>query len=169
MKILWAPWRRKYVTAAPTGAGCVFCRALDQPASPESLVVHVAPLSLVVVNLYPYTSGHVMVAPRRHVARLGEATAEELGELMSLAQRLETILAEVYRPQGFNLGMNLGEAAGAGIADHMHLHVLPRWRGDANFLSVVGQTRVIPEDPLDACRKLRAHFTAAGARPPASS
>jgi ATP adenylyltransferase len=169
MKILWAPWRRKYVTAARTDeVGCVFCRAVAHPDDPERLVVHVTPLAIVVVNLYPYTSGHVMIAPQRHIARLSDATAEELTEMVSLAQRLEAILTEVYRPQGLNLGINLGEAAGAGIADHMHLHVLPRWRGDANFLSVVGQTRVIPEDPLDTCQKLRAHFAGPGARPPAS-
>jgi ATP adenylyltransferase len=158
MKILWAPWRRKYVTSADAEPGCVFCRALEQAADPESLVVHVAPLSMIVMNLYPYNSGHVMIAPRRHVGRLSDATPAELGEMTSLAQRLVGVIEEVYRPHGLNLGMNLGRAAGAGIEDHLHLHLLPRWNGDTNFMSTVGQTRVIPEDPVEACRRLRGFF-----------
>jgi len=110
------------------------------------------------MNLYPYNSGHVMIAPRRHIGRLSELTSEELGEMGSLAQRLTCVIEEVYQPQGLNLGMNLGRAAGAGITDHLHLHVLPRWNGDTNFVSVIGQTRVIPEDPVEACRRLRGFF-----------
>jgi ATP adenylyltransferase len=158
MKVLWAPWRRKYVTSSAAASGCVFCHAAQHTREPESLVIHVAPLSLIVMNLYPYNSGHVMVAPLRHVGRLSEATAAELGELMTLAQRLAGVLDELYHPHGLNLGMNLGRAAGAGIEDHLHLHLVPRWSGDANFMSVVGQTRVIPEDPVEACRRLRTFF-----------
>ena len=138
--------------------GCVLCRALEQAAAPDSLVVHVAPLSFVVMNLFPYNSGHVMVAPRRHVGRLADATAEELAEVMELARRLETVMAEVYRPDGLNVGMNLGRAAGAGVPDHIHLHVVPRWNGDTNYMTVAGGTRVIPEDPVEAAGKLRAAF-----------
>lgn len=158
MKILWAPWRRKYVTAATTEPGCVFCRAVEHAAEDDSLIVHLAPRALIVMNLYPYNSGHVMIAPRRHIGRLSELTSEELGEMGSLAQRLTCVIEEVYQPQGLNLGMNLGRAAGAGITDHLHLHVLPRWNGDTNFVSVIGQTRVIPEDPVEACRRLRGFF-----------
>lgn len=158
MERLWAPWRGAYVTGTAKEPGCVFCGALEHAGEETSLVVHVAERAFVVMNLYPYNSGHVMVATRRHVGRLGEASAEELAEMMALARRLEAVMAELYRPEGLNLGMNLGRPAGAGIEDHIHLHVVPRWAGDTNFMSVVGGTRVIPEDPLEACRRLRACF-----------
>jgi ATP adenylyltransferase len=121
-------------------------------------VVHRDRTNLVVMNLYPYGAGHVMVAPYRHVGSLREASAEELGEMMALARRTEQAFAAVYRPDGINLGMNLGRSAGAGVADHIHLHLVPRWNGDTNFMTVVGETRVIPEDPAEACTRLRAHF-----------
>jgi ATP adenylyltransferase len=136
--------------------GCVLCRALEQAGAKGSLVVHVAPLSFVVMNLFPYNSGHVMVAPRRHVGSLAGATPEELAEIMSLTRRLEGVMAEVYRPDGLNVGMNLGRAAGAGVPDHIHLHVVPRWNGDTNYMTVAGSTRVIPEDPVQAAERLRA-------------
>jgi ATP adenylyltransferase len=113
---------------------------------------------VVVMNLYPYNGGHVMVAPRRHVGTLGEATADELADMMSLARRVEAAFRAVYKPDGINLGMNLGRAAGAGVADHIHLHLVPRWNGDTNFMSVVGEVRVIPEEPLQALEKLRPFF-----------
>ena len=121
-------------------------------------MVHVAAFNFVVMNLFPYNSGHLMVAPRRHVATLQGATSEELDEMMALARRLEAVMAEVYRPDGVNLGMNLGKPAGAGVADHLHLHFVPRWSGDTNFMTVSGGTRVIPEDPREACRRLRPYF-----------
>lgn len=138
---------------------CVLCEALRNEAADDSLVVHVAPLNFVVMNLYPYNSGHLMVAPRRHVATLQGATMEELDEMMALARRLEAVMAEAYRPDGVNLGMNLGKPAGAGVADHLHLHFVPRWSGDTNFMTVSGGTRVIPEDPREACRRLRGYFS----------
>lgn len=159
MDILWAPWRRKYVTAGAKEPGCVLCRALEQADRPESLVVHVGERDFVVMNLYPYNPGHLMIAPRRHVATLNEATPEELSEMMALSRRLEEVFREVYKPDGINLGMNLGRPAGAGVADHIHLHVVPRWSGDTNFMSVLAGTRVIPEDPREACARLRTHFT----------
>jgi ATP adenylyltransferase len=146
------------VTEKAREPGCVFCRALESAEAEDSLVVHVAASSFVVMNLYPYNSGHVMVAPRRHVGSLSEATPEELAEVMALARRLEAVAAEVYHPDGANLGMNLGTAAGAGVADHIHLHFVPRWAGDTNFMTVAGETRVIPEDPREACRRLRPYF-----------
>jgi ATP adenylyltransferase len=153
-----SPWRQAYVTSADAPKACVLCAALERAESAESLVVHVAAHCFVVMNLYPYNSGHVMVSPRRHVGRLGDASAEELSEMMSLARRLEAALGEVYKPDGMNVGMNLGRAAGAGVADHIHLHVVPRWVGDTNFISVLAETRVIPEDAVQACRRLRAVF-----------
>ena len=130
-------------------AACVMCDALARAGSDDSLVVHVGALNFVVMNLYPYNSGHVMVAPRRHVGSLQAATPEELAEMMALARRLEEVAKDVYHPDGANLGMNLGRPAGAGVADHIHLHFVPRWAGD---------TRVIPEDPREACRRLRPYF-----------
>ncbi|HVR69591.1 MAG TPA: HIT domain-containing protein [Vicinamibacteria bacterium] len=140
------------------GGSCVLCRALGSAGEEDSLLVHAAALSFVVMNLYPYNSGHVMVAPRRHVGNLAGATPDELAEMMDLARRLETVMGEVYRPDGLNLGMNLGRAAGAGVPDHLHLHVVPRWNGDTNYMTVAGQTRVIPEDPVEAAARLRAAF-----------
>jgi ATP adenylyltransferase len=158
MKVLWAPWRRKYVTSEAVAPGCIFCRALERATEADSLVVHVAPLSFVVVNLFPYNSGHLMIAPRRHVGSLAAATPAELAEVVELARRLEDVLTRAYKPHGLNLGMNLGRTAGAGVEDHIHLHVVPRWNGDANFMKVVADTCVIPEDPLEACRRLRGFF-----------
>lgn len=156
MDRLFAPWREAYVTGGAQEPGCVLCRA-QEPAG-DSLVVHTGLLNFLVMNLYPYSSGHVMIATRRHVGSLTEATAEELAEMMALARRLEAVFREVYKPDGINVGMNLGRVAGAGVADHIHLHMVPRWAGDANFMTVVGGTRVIPEDPLKARDRLRAHF-----------
>ena len=161
---MYAPWRSEYVGVHAPRSGverCIFCRAVTSPADPENLVVHAAAHNVVVMNLYPYNSGHVMVAPRRHIAKLAASTPEELSEMTALAQKLESVLAEVYKPHGMNIGMNLGAAAGAGFADHIHLHMVPRWNGDSNFMTVVGETRVVPDDPLKACQRLRAFFEGA--------
>ncbi len=146
------------MTKADEVPGCVLCRARDGAQGADRLLVHTGELNFVVMNLYPYTGGHVMVAPKRHFATLAEATVEELTEMMTLARRLEQVMGEVYRPDGINLGMNLGRPAGAGVADHIHLHLVPRWSGDTNFMTVVGGTRVIPEEPEQACRRLRPYF-----------
>ena len=138
--------------------GCILCVAWEGQGSSDRLVVHRGKLAFVVMNLYPYNAGHVMVAPARHVGSLGAANAEELSEMMDLAQRLEGILTEEYRPDGLNVGMNLGRSAGAGVPDHIHLHLVPRWTGDTNFMTTVGGTRVIPEDAAEACVRLRKRF-----------
>ncbi len=158
MHRIFAPWRQDYVTSGVKEPGCVLCRALEHGEGEGGLLVHAAPLNFVVMNLFPYNAGHLMVAPRRHVGSLGQATPEELSEMMVLARRLEAVLAEAYHPDGVNLGMNLGRSAGAGVADHIHLHVVPRWTGDTNFMTVAGDTRVIPEDPAKACLRLRSYF-----------
>lgn len=158
MDVVRSPWRSAYVTQSTAEPGCILCRALEGGAGEKSLVVHEGARNFIVMNLYPYNAGHVMVAPRRHVGSLAEATSEELDEMMSLARKLEGVLGEVYRPDGVNIGMNLGRSAGAGVLGHIHLHVVPRWTGDTNFMTVVGDTRVIPEDPAEACRRLRPHF-----------
>ena len=154
MERLFTPWRMAYVTTADKAIGCVLCQAV----AAGRLVVHATERSFVLMNLFPYNGGHVMVAPRRHVGSLGEATPEELTEMISLARRLEAVFREVYRPDGINLGMNLGRPAGAGVADHIHMHLVPRWIGDTNFMTVVSGTRVIPEDPEQACLRLRPYF-----------
>ncbi len=154
MKWLFTPWRMAYVTSADSVPGCVLCQA----CAGSELTVYTGQLNFVVMNLYPYSSGHVMVAPKRHVGSLTEATPEELAEMMALARRVEQAFREVYRPDGVNLGMNLGRPAGAGITDHIHMHVVPRWSGDTNFMTVVGATRVIPEEPAQSCERLRPFF-----------
>ncbi len=146
------------MTTADRVPGCVLCRARDGADGAERLIVHTGALNFVVMNLFPYNGGHVMVAPMRHVGSLAEAVQDELGEMMALAQRLEAVFREVYKPDGINLGMNLGRAAGAGVADHIHMHLVPRWTGDTNFMTVVGGTRVIPEEPEQACLRLRPFF-----------
>lgn len=146
------------MTSAAKKPGCVLCRAGEGREGADRLVVHRGLTHFVVMNLYPYGAGHLMVAPYRHLGRLGDLSSEELGEMMALAQKTERVFGEVYHPDGINLGMNLGRSAGAGVADHIHLHLLPRWNGDANFMTVIGETRVIPEDPAEACARLRPHF-----------
>jgi ATP adenylyltransferase len=159
MQQLWTPWRYDYVTSGAKEAACPLCRAVSGDDEAEKLVVHRAPLNIIVMNLYPYNAGHVMLAPRRHVGSLALATPEELGEMMALTRRLEDVVREVYKPDGINLGMNLGRPAGAGVADHIHMHMVPRWSGDTNFMTVLGDTRVIPEDPVRGCERLRPYFT----------
>jgi ATP adenylyltransferase len=165
VRVLRAPWRRRYVTTGVEGTQCLFCRAFDPDQQETRLVVHRAKQCFAMMNLYPYSSGHVMVAPLRHVSRLSEASETELAEMMALARRLEAVLTSVYAPHAFNLGMNLGSVAGAGVEDHIHLHVVPRWNGDTNFMTVTGETRVVPEDPFEACLRLRAAFEVEGRKP----
>jgi len=138
-------------------SGCVFCRALaDQDKA--SLVLFRGAGCFVVLNLYPYNNGHLMIVPNRHIASLAEANAAELSEMMALARRSEIALGEVYRPHGLNLGMNIGRPAGAGVADHCHMHVVPRWTGDTNFMTTVGEIRVLPEAIVQTADRLRPVF-----------
>ena len=160
MERLWSPWRLAYVTGSASPTGCIFCDAVSEAPDParEALVLVRGRLSFVILNLYPYNNGHLMVAPKRHIASLGAATADELSELMRFTRDAEAALTEAYRPEGINVGLNLGRPAGAGIADHMHIHAVPRWTGDTNFMSVVGNTRVLPEDIRDTAKRLRPIF-----------
>lgn len=166
MDRLWSPWRYRYVTAASPADGCLFCGKAAAPASRDEaeLILLRGERNLVLLNLYPYTSGHVMIAPYEHVATLAEARPETLAEMMTLAQRVEGVLRSVYQAHGLNLGMNLGQAAGAGVAGHIHLHLLPRWFGDVNFMTTVGETRVLPEDLGETYRKLQAALGESGSR-----
>jgi ATP adenylyltransferase len=158
MDRLYSPWRLSYVTAASTPVpGCIFCTAAAVEAA-DPLVIARAPSAYVILNLYPYNSGHLMVVPHRHVASLAALTPDESADLLSLTQRAEQALTEVYQPQGINVGVNLGRAAGAGVADHLHVHVVPRWAGDTNFMSVVGNVRVLPEEVPASAERLRPVF-----------
>ena len=146
MEHLWSPWRLAYVTGAARTEACVFCAAdADSGEGQGRLVVHRGRLAYVILNLYPYNNGHLMVVPRRHVATLAQIEGEELAELFTLTRLSEMALTEAYAPQGLNVGINLGRAAGAGVADHLHIHLVPRWGGDTNFMTVVGVSRVLPE------------------------
>jgi ATP adenylyltransferase len=135
--------------------GCIFC---EPSGLNESLVLFRGPLCYVILNLYPYNNGHVMVVPKRHIAELASTTADERAELMALVRHAEMALAEGYRPHGINVGMNLGRPAGAGVLDHLHIHLVPRWNGDTSFMGVVGNTRVLPEDLSQTAARLRPIF-----------
>lgn len=155
MDYLWTPWRYQYVTKTGEPAACVFCAAAQASDDREWLVVHRATHNFIILNRFPYTSGHIMVVPYCHVATLEDVPDDTLVELIRLAQESEKRLRGIYRPEGLNLGMNIGKSAGAGIAGHLHLHVLPRWSGDTNFMTVVGETRVLPEDLEATWERLR--------------
>jgi ATP adenylyltransferase len=145
MDYLWTPWRYAYVSTAEKSAGCVFCDAVKAGDDRKVLIVYRGQHCFVILNRYPYTPGHVMIVPYAHLDELRKLSTDAAQEMMELSQRMESVLRELYRPDGVNLGMNIGKAAGAGIAGHIHMHVLPRWVADANFVSVVGETRILPE------------------------
>ena len=155
-KPLWAPWRLEYIVQADEQDGCVFCReARGELGEDESLRIAGGDVALVILNKFPYSTGHLMAAPTRHVGSLGDLTDDEALELHRLAVAGVDALARVYGPDGFNLGWNLGRVAGAGIADHVHLHVVPRWSGDTNFMPVLADVKVLPEHLLATRDRLR--------------
>jgi ATP adenylyltransferase len=160
---LYTPWRFDYIKGASGektghGEGCVFCALAARTDDEQTFILHRAALNFVVLNIYPYTSGHLMVVPFEHTADFAALRKETSDELMDLAKRAQGILQEVYRPHGFNLGINLGQAAGAGVTDHLHMHILPRWGGDSNFMTTVAETRVLPEDLRTTYERLRGRF-----------
>jgi len=164
MDVLWSPWRYAYIKAsenesAADNSGCVFCGILNNSASDEeNFILHRAEFNFVILNIYPYISGHLMIVPFVHLADLDQAEKKITDELMDLTKRCQTALREVYQPHGFNIGINQGRAAGAGVAEHFHQHILPRWVGDANFMTAIGETRTIPEDLRTTYKKLRGKF-----------
>ena len=158
MDYLWSPWRYQYVSTAGAVPGgpdsCLFCRIAASAEDPANLVVLRGERSFVLLNRYPYSTGHLMIAPYQHVATLEEAAVEPLEEMMRLAQRCAAALRAVYHPEGMNFGFNLGRCAGAGVAGHIHMHGLPRWNGDTSFITTVGETRVLPEELSVTYQKL---------------
>ena len=145
MDYLFTPWRYAYITQADKATDCLFCVSIQAKDDAKALIVHRGQHCFVMLNAFPYTAGHVMIVPYEHVDQLQKLAIPAAQEMMALTQRIESILRETYKPDGLNLGMNLGKAAGAGVAGHIHMHVLPRWIADANFVSVIGETRIIPE------------------------
>ena len=144
MDYLWTPWRYAYVSGAEAATSCIFCEA-PKESDEKARIVHRGMHCYIILNTYPYTNGHVMIVPYAHLDEIEKLPVEAAHEMMALTQRMEGVLRSLYHPDGINLGMNIGKAAGAGIAGHIHMHVLPRWVADANFISVVGETRVLPE------------------------
>jgi ATP adenylyltransferase len=159
MDYLWTPWRYRYIADAKKDEGCIFCAALTAKDDAKTLIVFRGGKNFIILNRFPYTSGHVMVVPYAHSADLSACDAETTAEMMALAQLSQAALEKTYHPEGYNLGMNLGKAAGAGVTGHLHMHVLPRWSGDSNFMTVVGETRVEPEDLATTYEKLRKALT----------
>ena len=157
MERLWTPWRMAFV-GGPEQPGCLFCRIKAEDRDEENLVLHRGEHALVMLNLYPYNSGHVMVAPFLHTADLATPPPEVSADLWQLAQRCVAALSAEYGPDGYNLGMNLGRVAGAGVPDHLHVHVVPRWNGDTNFMPVTAETKVLPETLDQTWRRLRSRF-----------
>lgn len=164
MDVLWSPWRYAYIKDSQTqttaaSIGCVFCHIINNSATDaENFILIRAEYNFVILNIYPYISGHLMIVPFTHLADLDQAAKEITDELMDLTKRCQTALREVYQPDGMNLGMNQGRAAGAGVTDHFHMHILPRWIGDANFMTSVSETRTIPESLNTTYEKLKGKF-----------
>ena len=158
MDRLWSPWRYEYLRKPDQEGFCVFCTALQETDDVSHLVLFRGTHIFIILNLFPYNTGHLLLATKRHIAALSEAQAEELHEMIDLARRCEDALRREYRPHGFNLGFNIGRAAGAGVEHHLHMHILPRWIGDSNFVSVVGETRVLPEELPTTYRRLKPYF-----------
>ncbi len=158
MDYLFTPWRYAFVSSAHAASDCLFCELPKVQNDEKTLIVHRDKHCFVILNAYPYTTGHVMVVPYQHVDQLQRLSSEAAQEMMELTRKLEGILRELYRPEGLNLGMNLGKAAGAGIAGHIHMHVLPRWTADASFISVIGETRILPEELATTYKRIRAKF-----------
>lgn len=160
MDRIFTPWRYAYVVTTDRAPSCIFCDRAPAPdanleADERNLVLYRGQHCFIIVNAFPYNSGHVMIVPYQHIDRLDLLLPEAATEMMALAQRLESVLRELYCPDGINLGMNIGKAAGAGVAGHIHLHVLPRWVADANFMSVIGETRILPESLDETARRIR--------------
>ena len=157
MDYLWTPWRYAYVSGVNSTTGCIFCDA-PKETDEKARIVHRGTYCYVILNTYPYTNGHVMIVPYTHLDELQKLPSDAANEMIALTQRMEVVLRSLYRPDGLNLGMNIGKAAGAGVAGHIHMHILPRWVADANFASVIGETRVLPEALVVTWERIRAEL-----------
>jgi ATP adenylyltransferase len=163
MERLWAPWRIKYISGQvgkPSDGGCVFCEAPEANDDVERLILARGETTFTIMNLFPYTNGHLMVVPYRHVAVMSDLSADEHTEIMSASSVAVEVLGATMNCDGYNIGMNIGRAAGAGIDTHLHMHVVPRWNGDTNFMPVLNDTRIVSESLEDAYRKLKAEYDA---------
>jgi len=158
MKVLWAPWRTEYVTSTNEDAECIFCLGDERSQVEKKLILYVGDLSVVLMNKFPYNNGHLLVAPLRHVPSLNALSSEEKLDLIAMVEKSIGILKKVMSPGGFNVGLNLGKIAGAGVEDHIHFHVVPRWSGDTNYMTVFGEVRVIPEHLRATYQKLLPFF-----------
>lgn len=158
MDYMWAPWRMEYILS-PKPQGCIFCDKPKQDQDRENLIVHRGEFCFVIMNYYPYNNGHLMVVPYRHISTLETLQKSEHVEMMSLLTRCTRVLSKTMTPDGFNIGMNLGRVAGAGIDDHLHFHIVPRWNGDTNFMPVLGHTKVLVEALYETWETLHAQFS----------
>lgn len=158
MKNLWAPWRMEYILSDGNEEGCILCPGSDRSRDEERLILYAGSLSMIIMNKYPYNNGHLLVAPVRHVSGLADLDHDEMLDLLSKVRQSTEILKGLMNPEGFNVGLNLGRVAGAGVEDHLHFHIVPRWNGDTNFMTVFGDVRVIPEHIKETYKKLRQKF-----------
>jgi ATP adenylyltransferase len=155
MKNLWAPWREDYVKNVDKLKGCFLCNCLKTKSELKNLIVYKGKHSFIVLNRYPYNNGHLMIAPFKHIGNIEDLSEDEAKEIFLLGRKIIPILKEVYNAQGFNVGLNLGRCAGAGVVDHLHLHIVPRWEGDTNYMPVVGATKIIPESIEESYKRIK--------------
>jgi len=158
MKTLWAPWRMEYILSNQKGGDCIFCPGTDRGKDKERLILYLGSLSMVMMNRFPYTNGHLLISPVRHVADLESLSEEETIDLAIMVRRSVGVLRKLIGPEGFNVGLNLGRSAGAGVEEHLHYHIVPRWNGDTNYITVLGEVRVIPEHIEETYHKLFPYF-----------
>jgi len=159
-KTMWSPWRIKYIEDGLKERGCIFCNRIEKSSDndEDNLILFRGEKAFVIMNAYPYNNAHLMVLPKRHVANIEDLSEEEITEMMVLVQRATKSLRKIYKPDGFNIGINMGKAAGAGVEAHIHIHIVPRWNGDTNFMTVIGDVRVIPEDLISSYKKIKENF-----------
>jgi ATP adenylyltransferase len=158
MKVVWAPWRMEYVGSDQAREGCIFCPGDDRTQDEKKLILYRGEWSIVLMNRFPYTNGHLLIAPLRHISSFDSLSPDEKLDLVNMVERSVSVLKEVMDPAGFNIGMNLGRVAGAGVEDHMHFHIVPRWSGDTNYMTVFGEVRIIPEHIRATYEKLLPFF-----------
>lgn len=158
MKVLWAPWRMEYILSDNKDEACIFCPGDNRDNDEERLILYVGSLTMVIMNKYPYINGHLLVAPIRHLPGLEKMTDEETLDLLSMVKKTIGVLKKVMNPEGFNVGLNLGKVAGAGVEEHMHFHIVPRWNGDTNYMTAIGDVRVIPQHIIETYNTLKPFF-----------